>query len=62
MHEFSLIEAVVDSVEERSRDGAWGRVTKVTLKIGEMRQVIPKYCSSHSLWPPKGHPWKGRNW
>ncbi len=42
MHELSLIEAVVYSVEERSRDGAWGRVTKVTLKIGEMRQVIPE--------------------
>jgi len=42
MHELSLVGAVVESLEEMAREKGWKKVTKVTLKIGRMRQVIPE--------------------
>ena len=42
MHEFSLVSAVVDSLEEYAAQQGWGTVKKVTLRIGAMRQVIPE--------------------
>ena len=42
MHEFSLVSAVVDSLEEYAAQQGWGAVKKVTLRIGAMRQVIPE--------------------
>jgi len=42
MHELSLVSAVVESLEEMAGEKGWKRVTKVTLKIGRMRQVIPE--------------------
>jgi hydrogenase nickel incorporation protein HypA/HybF len=59
MHEFSLIEAVIDSIEERSREGSWGRITKVTLKIGEMRQVIPEILQFSFSVASKGSSMEG---
>ncbi|HDQ92840.1 MAG TPA: hydrogenase maturation nickel metallochaperone HypA [Synergistetes bacterium] len=41
MHELSLVKALVDLLEKEAREKNWGRVTKVTLRIGSMRQVIP---------------------
>lgn len=42
MHELSLVGAVIESLEELARERGWKKVTKVTLKIGRMRQVIPE--------------------
>nr|MBO6294939.1 hydrogenase maturation nickel metallochaperone HypA [Schwartzia sp. (in: firmicutes)] len=41
MHEFSLVSAVIDSLEDYSVQQGWGQVKKVTLRVGAMRQVIP---------------------
>lgn len=42
MHELSLVRSVVGSLEELAMEKGWERITKVTLKIGKMRQVIPE--------------------
>jgi hydrogenase nickel incorporation protein HypA/HybF len=42
MHELSLVSSVVGSLEELAMGKGWKRITKVTLKIGKMRQVIPE--------------------
>ena len=42
MHEFSLISAVIDTLERYSTEQGWGTIKKVTLRIGAMRQVIPE--------------------
>ena len=42
MHEFSLVSAVIDSLEDYSIQQGWGQVKKVTLRVGAMRQVIPE--------------------
>ncbi|HOC81774.1 MAG: hydrogenase nickel incorporation protein [Synergistetes bacterium ADurb.Bin155] len=42
MHELSLVGAVVESLEEMAMEKGWKKVTKVTLRIGRMRQVIPE--------------------
>lgn len=42
MHEMSLVEAVLESLEEMQKNNNWKRINKVTLNIGKMRQVIPE--------------------
>lgn len=42
MHEFSLVSAVIESLEEMSAEKGWGHVKKVILRVGSMRQVIPE--------------------
>ncbi len=42
MHEFSLVGAVVRTLENLSAERGWGAVKKVTLNVGAMRQVIPE--------------------
>lgn len=42
MHEFSLVKAVIDSVESLAEENGWKRIEKVTLRIGAMRQVVPE--------------------
>jgi hydrogenase nickel incorporation protein HypA/HybF len=45
MHELSLVKALVDLLEQQARENRWGRITRVTIKIGSMRQVIPDVMS-----------------
>ena len=42
MHEFSLVSAVIETLERFGAEQGWGPVKKVTLKVGAMRQVIPQ--------------------
>lgn len=42
MHEMSLVEAILESLEEMQKKNNWKRITRVTLNIGKMRQVIPE--------------------
>ena len=41
MHELSLVKSVIDVLSGHAKENGWPRVTKVTIKIGKMRQVIP---------------------
>ncbi len=41
MHEFSLAEAIVRACEEVVQANGGGTVEKVSLRIGELRQVVP---------------------
>jgi hydrogenase nickel incorporation protein HypA/HybF len=41
VHELSLVKSVIDVISIHARENGWRRVTRVTLKVGRMRQVIP---------------------
>jgi Zn finger protein HypA/HybF involved in hydrogenase expression len=54
MHELSLVEAILESlIPMCSEYGIEGKVKKVRLRIGRMRQVIPMSCVSRMEWRPK---------
>ncbi len=42
MHEFSLIEAMLDQVDTVARENHLDRITDIHLQTGELRQVIPE--------------------
>jgi len=42
MHELSLIEALIEELDNQSKSNEWGKILKVNLKVGAMRQVIPE--------------------
>jgi len=42
MHELSLIEALIDELECQRESNEWGKILKVNLKVGAVRQVIPE--------------------
>lgn len=42
MHEMSLVESIMDAILEMKEQNNWGRIQKIVLKIGDMRQVIPE--------------------
>ena len=42
MHEFSIIQNVIDIVKESACEKGLTKVTKVTLVIGKMRQIVPE--------------------
>jgi hydrogenase nickel incorporation protein HypA/HybF len=41
MHEFSLMQNVLEQVESAAREAGAKRVTEIRLVIGEMREVVP---------------------
>jgi hydrogenase nickel incorporation protein HypA/HybF len=41
MHEFSIIDGIIDIVTKTAADNKLVRVTAVNLRIGAMRQVVP---------------------
>ena len=41
MHEFSLVEALISSLEKMGKEEGWGRVTEIRLRVGALRQVFP---------------------
>ena len=41
MHEFSLISAVIETLEDFSAQQGLGPIKKISLRVGQMRQVIP---------------------
>lgn len=41
MHELSLVESLVTSLEELARRERWSRVREVRLRLGALRQVVP---------------------
>lgn len=41
MHELSLVRSIIETLSDHAVKNCWPRVTRVTLKIGKMRQVIP---------------------
>ncbi|MDR2106409.1 MAG: hydrogenase maturation nickel metallochaperone HypA [Coriobacteriales bacterium] len=42
MHEFGLMQSVLESVETSAREAGAERVTEIRLVIGEMREVVPE--------------------
>lgn len=42
MHEMSLVEALMDTLLDMQRRQGWSRVSRVTLKVGKLRQVVPE--------------------
>jgi hydrogenase nickel incorporation protein HypA/HybF len=42
MHELSLADAIVSALLKMCEDEAWGRVKKVRLRVGALRQVFPE--------------------
>jgi len=42
MHEMSLVEALMDTLLDMQRRQGWSRVSRVTLKVGRLRQVVPE--------------------
>jgi hydrogenase nickel incorporation protein HypA/HybF len=47
MHEMSIVEALMEQIIEMSQDEDWGAVTRIRLKVGSMRQIVPdilKFC------------------
>jgi hydrogenase nickel incorporation protein HypA/HybF len=42
MHEFGLMQSVLENVETSAREAGADRVTEIRLVIGEMREVIPE--------------------
>lgn len=43
MHEFSIIEQVLKTVEWVAKENNLSKVTKIILKIGKLRQVMPDF-------------------
>ena len=41
MHELSLVRSIIEVLSDHAEKNGWSKVTRVTLKIGKMRQVIP---------------------
>jgi hydrogenase nickel incorporation protein HypA/HybF len=41
MHEFSIVENILNIIEDTARQNNLNQITKVTLQIGKMRQVVP---------------------
>ena len=42
MHELSLVESLVTSLEDLAVRERWGRVRGVRLRLGALRQVVPE--------------------
>ncbi len=59
MHEFSLVSAVIETLEKYSAEQGWGTIKKVTLRIGAMRQVIPETMHFAFKTACAGTPMKG---
>lgn len=43
MHELSIIENIFTKIEQTAKDNHLKKITKVTLKIGKLRQVMPDF-------------------
>lgn len=41
MHEMSIVEALMEQIMKMAEEGNWKAVTKVRLKVGVMRQIVP---------------------
>lgn len=42
MHEFSLVNAIIDTLETAASENGWEKICSVTLRVGAMRQVVPE--------------------
>jgi hydrogenase nickel incorporation protein HypA/HybF len=42
MHEFGLMQSVLENVETSAREAGAERVTEIRLVVGEMREVVPE--------------------
>ncbi len=59
MHEMSLVEALMDTLLEMQRCQGWSRVSRVTLKVGKLRQVVPEAMAFCFEVVSKGTPVEG---
>ncbi len=59
MHEFSLVEAIMDSLLKMQHHEGWGKITKVHLRVGALRQVFPEILSFAFATVTKGTPLEG---
>ena len=42
MHEFSLVESIASALLKKGAEESWGRVKRVSLRVGALRQVFPE--------------------
>jgi hydrogenase nickel incorporation protein HypA/HybF len=42
MHEFSIASSIIDIVNRTARENGISRVTRVTVRVGELRLVLPE--------------------
>lgn len=59
MHEMSLVEAILESLEEMQKQNQWNHISKITLNIGKMRQVIPEVMEFAYKTATQGTPLEG---
>lgn len=50
MHELGLVVHVIDRVERAARENGAGKVTRLTLEVGEVSSVVPGYFSDCFEW------------
>lgn len=43
MHEFSIINKIVDILKEEGKKNNFTRITKFTLRLGKLRQCLPDF-------------------
>jgi len=59
MHELSLVRSIIEVLSGHAEKNGWPRVTRVTLKIGKMRQVIPDVMRFSFSVASEGTPLEG---
>ena len=59
MHELSLVKSIIDVLSVHAEENGWPRVTRVTIKIGKMRQVIPDVMKFSFSVASEGTPLEG---
>ncbi len=59
MHELSLVSSIIDLLSDHAETNGWKMVTRVTLRIGSMRQVIPDVMRFAFTVAAKGTPLEG---
>ncbi|HCL80425.1 MAG TPA: hydrogenase maturation nickel metallochaperone HypA [Synergistaceae bacterium] len=59
MHEFSLVESIVDSLLTMQQDAGWRRIVQVQLRVGVLRQVFPDILSFAFETVTRGTPLEG---
>ena len=42
MHEVSIVESLIDILKDTARENGLSKITRITLRIGQMRQIVPE--------------------
>ncbi len=53
MHELGIVLHVIDQVEKIAKENKVGRVTRLTLEVGEVSSIVPSYFKDCFEWAKK---------